>query len=1163
MVPRTIHQFHPATEYGDGITNGMLFLQRILQQSGYQSEIYCAHPDQRTASLVRPIASFEDHATDLLLVHYSLGSNYDEWVSSLNCHRILVYHNITPPSLLPEDSEFQRLAKSGRVQLAAWAKASVFDTAIGDSTTNVEELERLGYRSLAAIPLLVDLDRIRNRAWNTAWVPKLSGSRNLLFVGRISEHKGQLDLVYMMERLVRICNFPVRLVLVGGTMSPRYLTAIESKISHSGLDDRVWLLGKLDDADLYALYRTADLYVSLSRHEGFGMPLLESMAFDLPVVAASAGNIATTLGTGGLVIKTREPNYVAAVAKLVLEEPWLRRQVILGQRQSLARHERPVLVAAFQEHFRKSGIEISLVSGSENSTVNPNMWRIEGPFDSSYSLAIVNRELARALERRGETVALVSRDGLGPIDVSEPFLIDNPDCRAMMARSAEYAMPAVALRNLYPPVVADMKGVLRVLANYAWEESGFPATYVEEFNSTLDLICVASKFVAKVIRDNGVHVPIRVTGYGIDHVLDGVPSSLLEADHADRDRVFRFLHISSGFPRKGLDALLAAWATAFCRDDAVMLVIKTFPNIHNQIGEELIEWKSRHPDHAPVELINEDLPDKALRDLYAAADAVVCPSRGEGFGLPIAEALALGKAVITTAYGGQSDFCTDQTAWLCDFSFAYARTHLGVYDSVWVEPDVGSLSRCLQQCYRATPEELAARAKAGRALIHREFRWDAVAERTQRAVAEIRQISANTLRLPRVGWVSTWNSRCGIAAYSQSLAAAIEPERFIVFANRNAVSLAPDEAFVRRCWEQGWDDPLDDLYGEIRAAGVDVVVIQLNFGFFRLQSLGRLIERLAEDGILAFVVLHSTADIEKPDFSVRLADAKQFLAIARRILVHSVHDLNRLKTIGLVENVTLFPMGVPQPVASERKSVRKRLGLSRSRLVLATFGYLLPHKGLRELIRATALLCRDFGSVDLLMLNALYPAAESETEHQACRQEIAALGLSSRVRLVTDFLDESEILSQLAASDLVVFPYQQTQESASAAVRLGLASLVPVVCTPLDIFDDVGSVISRLPGTESEDIAKGLRQLTANRSGLTEVAERQRAWVSAHSWNTLGRRLDGLLRGETLDRLATSDRGLAREDWRPGDRNAVISVGARHSGLPSLSGPRVVDTGRA
>jgi glycosyltransferase involved in cell wall biosynthesis len=1130
VIPRSIHQFSPIAEYGEPITNSMLFVQRILKASGYQSEIYTAHPDQRIAHLLRPIPTFEEHSSDVLLVHHSLDSGHNRWISNLKCRRILIYHTTTPPLSL-EGSELRCPAERDHGQLAAWAKSRVFDAAIGDSIADVEELESLGYRSAAAIPLLVDLDQLRNQPWNTDWPQRLTGSRNLLFVGAICENNRQLDLVHMIERLTQISNLPVRLILVGETRSPRYQRSIESEISRLGLGDKIWSLGKVRNIDLYALYRATDLYVSLSRHGGFAIPVLESMAFDLPIVASSAENAAITPWTGGLVLETHDPDYMAAAVKLVLEEPWLRRQVILGQRQSLARYERPVLVAAFQEHLRKADVELTLVPSSENSIPRSNRWQIEGPFDSSYSLAIVNRELARALKRKGETVALLSRDGPGPIKASGAFLIQNPDVLAMTVRAREPGIPAATLRNLYPPVVADMKGVLRVLANYAWEESGFPSAYVEEFNTTLDLICVASRFVAKVLRDNGVHTPIHVVGYGIDHVLKDSFTERSNLDQANQESIFRFLHISSGFPRKGLDALLAAWATAFCRDSPVMLLIKTFPNVHNQIEKELCEWKSRHPNHAPVELLNEELSDEAVRDLYDAADVVVCPSRGEGFGLPIAEALALGKAVVTTAYGGQTDFCTDQTAWLCDFSFAYARTHLGVDDSVWVEPNIGSLSKCLRDCYHASPQQRAARAEAGRRLVHSEYCWDAVAERTQKAVAAVQKLSADTLRLPKIGWVSTWNTRCGIASYSGSLTAAIEPERLIVFANRNATLLDQDERFVRRCWRQGWDDTLNELYQEIRLAGADIVVLQLKFGFFNLQSFGRLIERLADDGVLAFAMLHSAADVERPDISVWLHGAKQSLALARRILVHSVTDLNCLKAIGLVENVALFPMGMPQPLAeSERDAMRERLGLDRNRLVLATFGDLLPHSGLRELIRATALLRRHIGEVDLLILSTLYPTAKSEIEYESCRQEIATLGLSRNVKLVIDFLEETEIVSRLAATDMVVYPYQQAQERANAAIRLGLASLAPVVCTTLPICNELGSVIYRLPGAAAEEIAEGLRQLATSPSDLSEVAARQRAWVGAHSWLALGRRLEGLLRGEVTDFVSPICQGAAKKE---------------------------------
>ena len=555
---------------------------------------------------------------------------------------------------------------------------------------------------------------------------------------------------------------------------------------------------------------------------------------------------------------------------------------------------------------------------------------------------------------------------------------------------------------------------------------------------------------------------------------------------------------------------------AFSEADAVELVIKTFPNEHNRIEETLAAIKTAHPRHAPISLINRDVELEEMRRLYLDADAVVCASRGEGFGLPLLEALALGKPVIATAYGGQTDFCTPQTAWLCDYSFAYARTHLAVASSVWTEPDVDSLVRALRECFVSTVEDRMHRVQAGQALVRSQFTWTQVAERVRRAVEEVGRWPASVLRLPKVGLVSTWNSRCGIAAYSKWLVGEIAPEQLVVFADRAAILVEPDEEFVRRSWTQGFADPLDDLYDAICAAAVDAVVVQFNLGFFRLQALAALIDRLVERGVLVFICLHSTIDVERPDVTIRLQEAKSSLARACRVLVHSVHDLNRLKVLGLVDNVALFPQGAPIPISVDRDRMRRDLGLA-GKSVVATFGYLLPHKGLHEMIRAFALIKRRQRNAHLLMLNALYPVPQSTEEHQSCLTEIKALGLENCVTVATDYLPDHEVLARLQTADVLVFPYQHTQELASAAVRLGLASLVPVACTPLPIFDDVSNATYRLADVTPDAIADGMTTLLSNAGLRSELATKQRAWLAAHAWPTLSRRLMGLIRGEFVD----------------------------------------------
>ncbi len=822
---------------------------------------------------------------------------------------------------------------------------------------------------------------------------------------------------------------------------------------------------------------------------------LLAMAADIPVVRRAGAQ-----GRGpALMAQAEGAAQLAAALHLVLEEPWLRRQMVMRQR-------------AFLETLGDDDILTLFGAPEEAGRMQLGGWRIEGPFDSSYSLAIVNRSLALELEQQGEHVGLVSMDGPGRLPPDPAFLAQEPAAAALWHNATHMAMPDVVTRNLYPPYVLDMRGLTRILSNYAWEESGFPPAHVASFNASLDLITVTSHFVKKVLRDNGVRVPVAMVGNGIFEPLVQVTAL------PRMPGVFRYLHISSCFPRKGVDALLAAWARAFKREDQVELVIKTFANEHNDVAAQIARLASTAPNHAPIQLIEEDISAGQIHALYASADAVVCPARGEGFGLPMAEALAHGKPVITTGFSGQRDFCTPETAWLCDYSFAYSRAHLGLSASVWAEPDVASLAAQMQAVRAAPLHEVERKVRAGQELIRQNYCWDIVARKTRKAVDALDILDSTVLRLPRLGWVSTWNTRCGIATYSQALLSGLPHGNVTLFANRNTVLEGEDAENVRRCWTLGWvEDDLEELYAAIRAEAVEALVVQFNLSFFPLDALCRLVERAEDAGIPVFLFFHSTMDVERPMGGwVRLGEMRQQLARATRLMVHSVGDLNRFKAIGLVDNVTLFPHGLPEAYEGDRAAVRRALGLE-NRTVLATFGFLLPHKGLREMIRAVGLMRHALPDIHLLMLNALYPADVSRDELAACQALIRELGLEGHVSMIPDFLDDADIMARLSAADVVVYPYQNTQESASGAVRLGLASGTPVACTPLPIFEDIASIVRTLPGIAPEALASGLLDMLADQDRLSVQKQAQVNWAGQLVWPIMTRRLEGLIRGTLLD----------------------------------------------
>lgn len=737
-------------------------------------------------------------------------------------------------------------------------------------------------------------------------------------------------------------------------------------------------------------------------------------------------------------------------------------------------------------------------------------WRIEGPFDSTYSLALLNREIARALKAHGVCVALLSTEGPGDFAPSSAFLDINPDLAAMNAlvETIGHEQAAVVSRNLYPPRVEDMHCAVNLMHSYAWEESAFPAQWVKNFNEHLSGITCLSDHVLKSMRDNGVALPMAVSGCGVDHwerveaskesVLDSLPL-----------KSFRFLHVSSFFPRKGPDALLEAWARAFTDADDVCLVIKTFPNPHNRVLEQLESLRSRYPRCAPIHVIQDEMTDSDLKALYQRCQVLVAPSFAEGFCLPIAEAMLSGVPAITTGWSGQLDFCKPENSWLVDYRFEQADTHFRLLPSAWAAINVDDLATTMRSAHGTSTERRQAMARRGRELLMSEFTWSKVAERL---IAFYRRLQGGQFTFPaKVGWVSTWNTKCGIATYTEHLMAGFDHPPHVLAA-RTGDLLKPDVAHCTRCWNVSDDDDLSDLAEAINKQNLSALVIQWNFGFFHHDHLLRLMQQQKAAGRVVVIDMHATVDPQH-DPHKKLANFVPALALADRLLVHSIADLNRLKAFGLVENLAMFPHGVLDVPAQHGA----RLPIP----TIATYGFCLPHKGLEQVVEAVALL-RDTGErIDLRMVNAVYPVDFSADLARTLQARIDALGLGEQVRLETRFLPDAESLALLQAADLVLFVYHPTSESASGAVRYGLASGKPTLVTDLPIFAEFGDAVWRIKDCDPSLLASTLNEvLTHIRSNTPEHQRKQeaaKAWHAQHSYSWLSKRLEGMIQGLCFD----------------------------------------------
>ncbi|MBG0807878.1 glycosyltransferase [Methylosinus sp. H3A] len=1117
-----VFQFHSGSSVGDAVTNSLFYIQSILADFGIGSKIFVEHRDPRLADRLGLIHEFVPKEDDLLIIHHSMGHDIMPMLQKLKCRKVLLYHNITPPSFFTEGSPFRHYALQGLKQLEEFS--GMIDDAIADSAYNARELTRRGYEDVKVIPLLKDFAPLRSAPYNPAFHYFNKPRYQILFVGRICANKGQLNLVRFMDQYADRFDYPLHLTLIGHfDHSEGYAARLLEAIEASAFRDRIHVVGHVSDQDLFGYYRAADVYLSLSEHEGFGVPLLEAMTFDVPVVALAGTAVGETLGSAGIKLGSTSPEEIAEALDPLLYDRSYRRKVIRRQRERLRTFDRNVLATKLLD-FLLPHLPAEVVVGldpicgtspDQHSNIS-RQFIIEGPCETSYSLAIVNRNLGIALGRiPGIEAALVPAEGIPGYVLDTKGLNAHPEIEPLLGMPATNSEAAVvSIRNMYPLRPAGMLGDLR-LAFFFWEESDVPNELVQLINRYLDGVIVASEFGQRICRNSGIRTPIAVCGCGLDPRDFSRRKNGLSRRHEDP---FTFLHVSSGMARKGVEELLSAYVAAFSGSDNVELIIKTYRHPNN-IVEVLYEKIVKGSGHEPaVKILFEDLTDEEMARLYSAADVMVLPTRGEGFNLPAAEALFLGIPLITTRHSAHLDFCNDNNTILLDYVFESSESHLRGGESMWVRPNVSDLAVKMRSLFRrAAKNETEARVADGMKTAS-DLTWDKTAAAVSLFVDDLVGERKQMPKL-KLAWVSTWNTRCGIASYSEHLISNLAKDSFEIdiFAN-HLKDQRSDASNVVRCWTDR-NGSLDQLVENILRGGYDVAVFQYNYGFQTIEQLGTAVSRLEAGGVDTHVFFHKTAETTINGIPESIAHAAGSLARATRLVVHSIEDVNRLKCYGLINNVVKIPQGALSPVPMKYATVRQLLRLDGFTPIVGSFGFMLPKKGIPELILAfSMLLRRHYPKALLLLLNSQFPDPLSEAERVKCVELIESLGIKNNVILISDYLEIDEALLLLSAADCVVFPYQDTKESSSAAVRQGISSLRPVLTTPLAIFDDVADCVQFLPGASPQDIADGVHRLLEEPDACEHLSANQAKWLSEHNWPCIGQRLSNMILGLYEDR---------------------------------------------
>ena len=159
------------------------------------------------------------------------------------------------------------------------------------------------------------------------------GLINFLFVGRVAPNKRIEDIIRLAEHYKRYVDLQYRFIFVGKADAvPAYYAALRGLILEYHLPpDRFLFTGPVPNSDLAAYYRAADVYVSLSEHEGFCVPLLEAFAAGVPVLAYGAGAVPETMGGAGVVFSPKDLEYAAEWLGTLAYDDEVRERVIAGQ----------------------------------------------------------------------------------------------------------------------------------------------------------------------------------------------------------------------------------------------------------------------------------------------------------------------------------------------------------------------------------------------------------------------------------------------------------------------------------------------------------------------------------------------------------------------------------------------------------------------------------------------------------------------------------------------------------------------------------------------------------------------------------------------------------------------------------------------------------------
>ncbi len=520
---------------------------------------------------------------------------------------------------------------------------------------------------------------------------------------------------------------------------------------------------QIPEADLPRFYAAATAYVSCSRGEGWGRPQMQAMACGLPVIATRwGGNLEFMNDQNSLLLdvdrlveidermeisfyqgqRWAEPaaKHLISLLRWIYEQPDQAKAVGNRARQDMVEHwqwNRIVSIAA--NRLQTIQVELTTAHTAAKSVPTPIYW--EGSQFVNHSMALINREFCLRLSQASNlelSIIPYEANQFAP-DTDPRFTLIEQHLHRPLSGPAR-----VHIRHQWPPnFIPPAEGHWVMIQ--PWEFGSIPKRWIEAMREQVDEVWAYTQYVRDCYIRSGLpadRVHVVSPGVDIEQFRPEAPPLTLSTQ-----KRFKFLFVGGTIERKGIDILLEVYTQTFSGRDDVGLVIKDLGGdsfYKGQTARQWIEQIQADPKAPEIEYIDRHLSDDELAGLYTACDCLVHPYRGEGFALPIAEAMASGLPVIVTGHGAALDFCSAERAYLIpaeEVRMSNVKRTVS-YETVdypwWANPDRSALAQLLRHVW-THPAEARAKGQVALDFIRRHFTWEHGAQAALRRLEAVQR----------------------------------------------------------------------------------------------------------------------------------------------------------------------------------------------------------------------------------------------------------------------------------------------------------------------------------------------------------------------------------------------------------------------------------------